>query len=84
MATFICHLSTFHLSYHIILQIIQLALLLLVYYLFVGEGSLCLGVPVYHAQTAVDKPLVVEVYEHLDDACAALLVHGEGRTVPVA
>ena len=63
---------------------VELRLLFAIYYLDVGEGSLRLGVPVDHAQTAIYEPLLVEVAEYTQDALAAFLVHGEGCAVPVA
>ena len=69
---------------HIVAQVVEVALLLAVDNLYVGKGCLCLGVPVYHAQTAVDESLLVQVAEHLQHALAACLVHGEGGAVPVA
>ena len=69
---------------HIIFQIVELAVLFLINHFLVAQGGQRLGVPVHHAHTAVDESLVIQVDKHLDDALAALLVHGEGRAVPVA
>ena len=68
----------------IVTQVVELAVLLLVDNLFVGEGGEGLGVPVDHAHAAVDEPLVVEVDKYLQHALGANLVHGEGGAVPVA
>ena len=59
-------------------------MLFLINHFLVAQGGQRLGVPVDHAHTAVDKAFVIQVYEHLDDALAARLVHGEGGAVPVA
>ena len=57
---------------------------ILIDYLLIGEGCLCLWVPVDHTHATVDVTFIIQVAEHLDDAPAAGLVHGESRTVPVA
>ena len=62
----------------------QMALLLFIDNFFGRKGCQRLGVPVDHAQTAIDKSFLIEVNEHLDDALATLLVHGESRTIPIA
>ena len=69
---------------HVVAEVIEVALFLLVDDLNIGEGRLCLGVPVDHAQAAIDEALVVEVAEDAEHAFAALVVHREGCTVPVA
>ena len=69
---------------NVIFKIIELGLLILVDNLLIAECSLGLGVPVYHAQSAVDKSLVVEVNKNFDDALRALLIHGECGAVPIA
>ena len=69
---------------HIVFQIVELALLVVVYHLFVAQGCLGFGIPVHHAQTAVDEPLLIKVNKDLEHALRALLVHGEGGAVPVA
>ena len=61
-----------------------MALLLFIDDLLGREGGEGLRIPVYHAQTAIDKALVVEVDEDLDNALGTLLVHRKGRAVPVA
>ena len=68
----------------IISKVIELALLLLVEDLVIADGGAVGGVPVDHAQAAVNQALVVKVDKHLGDGAAALLVHGEGGAVPVA
>ena len=44
---------------HIIFQMIEFRLLVLIHHLLVAEGGLCLGIPVHHAQSAIDESLVV-------------------------
>ncbi len=68
----------------IVPQIVELALLGLKEYLVVADGGEIDGVPVDHAQAAVDEALVVKVAEYLYHALRAGGVHGEGRAVPVA
>ncbi len=68
----------------VIFQVEEVTLLVAVDDLLGGEHGLGLGVPVHHAQAAVDESLVVEVHEHLQHALRAQFVHGEGRAVPVA
>ena len=77
-------IASFGITLHLVAQVVEFAVLLFVDNLLVTEGSQRLGVPVHHAYTAVDEPLVVEVTENLDDTFATCLVHREGRTVPVA
>ena len=69
---------------HVVAEVEEVALLLLINHLNVGEGRLCLGIPVDHAQAAIDEALVIEVAENAEHTLAALLVHGERRAVPVA
>ena len=72
------------LSLDVVAQVIELTLLLLIDDFFVTEGCAGLGVPVHHTHTTIDQPLAIELYEDVNDALATLLVHGEGRTLPVA
>ena len=69
---------------HIVLQMIEVALLFLVDDLFGRKGGQRLGIPVNHSQATIDEALVIEIHEDLDNALTALLVHGESRAVPVA
>ena len=69
---------------HVVFQIVELAVLLLIDHLLVGEGRLGLRVPVDHAYAAIDESLLVEIDKDMDDALRPLLVHREGRAVPVA
>ena len=69
---------------HIIFQVEQMALLLFIDHLFGRKGGECLRIPVHHAESAIDEPLVVEIDKHLDHTLTALFIHGEGRTVPIA
>ena len=61
-----------------------MALLLFIDHLLGRKGGECLRIPVHHAESAIDEPLVVEIDKHLDHTLTALFIHGEGRTVPVA
>ena len=72
------------LSLDVVAQVIELALLLLIDDFFVTEGCASLRVPVHHTHTTIDQPLTIELYEDVNDALATLLVHREGRTLPVA
>ena len=63
---------------------VQLGLLLGVEDLLVGDGREGLGVPIDHAQAAVDVPLGVQVEEGVDDAAGVVLVQREVGAVPVA
>ena len=82
---FLCaiHSTLFTVNY-IVAQVVQLAVALLVDDLLVADGGESLGVPVDHADAAVDEAFVVEVVEYADDALVADGVHGEGGAVPVA
>ena len=69
---------------HIVLKVIELAMFFFVDYLLITQSCQRLGVPVDHAHAPINKPFVIEVDKHFDDAPASFLVHGEGGTVPVA
>ena len=71
-------------SYNIVLQVEQVTVFLLVDHFLIGESREGLGVPVHHAQTAIDVALAVEVDKHLDDTGRALLIHCESGAVPIA
>ena len=68
---------------YIIAEVVQVAFLYAVFHFFGREHRLCLGVPVDHAQAAVDEPFPVEVDEDFEHALASLLVHRKGGAVPV-
>ena len=68
----------------VVAQIVELRFLIDEEDLVVADGRAVGGVPVDHAQAAVDISFVVEVAEDLDDALRTAFVHGEGRAVPVA
>ena len=62
----------------------EVAVLLLVVHLGVGDGGLAVGAPVDDALAAVDQTLLVEAAEDLTDGLGAALVQGEALTAPVA
>ena len=68
---------------NVVLQVVQLAVLLLIDHLLITQSGLSLGIPVNHTYAAVDKTFVVQVNEHLDHALRAQVIHGESGTVPV-
>ncbi len=72
------------LTFHIITQVIELRVLILVDNLLIGEGCKCGRVPVDHAHAAVYQSLVVKVAEHPDHTLRAHIVHGESGALPVA
>ena len=76
--------ASFGITFYLVTQVVELAVLFLVDNLFITEGCQRLGIPVHHAHTAIDESLVVEVTENLDDTLATLFVHSEGCTVPIA
>ena len=69
---------------NIVAQIVELRFFFFVIHFIVAQCGLVLRVPVYHAQSAVNQSLVVEVAEHLYNAFAALFIHGESGATPVA
>ncbi len=69
---------------NVVFQVVELRALFFVFYLLGREGGEGLGVPVDHAESAVDEAFVVEVDEDAGDALAAGLVHGEGCAIPIA
>ncbi len=80
--------SRFRIGYarlcHLVAEIVELAMLLVVDNLLVAQRRLTLRVPVDHTQAAVDKTLLIEVAEHMYNGTRACLVHGERSTIPVA
>ena len=69
---------------HHVFHVVELRVLVMVDDLLVRERRLAFGVPVDHAQAAIDETLTVEVAEDGDDGLRALFVHGEGGAIPVA
>ncbi len=69
---------------HLVAQVVELAMLLVVDDLLIAQGSLPLGVPIDHTQAAVDKSFLIEVAEYMDNGTRAGLVHRERSTIPVA
>ena len=69
---------------NIVFQVVELRMFLFVDHFLGRQGGESLGVPVHHAQVAIDVAFAIEVDKHLDDALRAGLVHGESRAVPVA
>ena len=67
-----------------IAQVVEFALLLLINHLLVAEGSEGGGIPIDHANAAIDQPLAVQIAEDADDAPGADVVHSEGCAIPVA
>ena len=65
-------------------QVIELALLLLVLHLGVGDGGIAAGAPVHHPVAPVDEALLVQPHEHLHHRPVEPLVHGEALPGPVA
>ncbi len=68
----------------VVAEVEEFAVAFLIDHLFVGDGGEGFGVPVDHADAAVDEAFVVEVDEDADDTFVADGVHGEGGAVPVA
>ena len=69
---------------HRVEQVPEMAGLLLILHLGVGNGGVAVGAPVDHAVAAVDEALVVEVDKDLLHRLGAALVHGEALALPVA
>ena len=67
-----------------IAQMPQMAGLIGVLHLGVGEGRQAVGAPVDDTAALVDQTLVVELAEGLPDGLGAALVHGEAAAAPVA
>ena len=51
---------------HIVFQVEQMALLLFIDDLLSRKGCKGLGIPVHHAESAIDEAFVIEVNENLD------------------
>ena len=73
----------FRLLLHIILEIEQVRMLIVIDYLFVRESRLALRVPIDHTQTAIDESFAIEVAEHVNHGTRARFVHRKGCTVPI-
>ena len=65
-------------------QVVEFALLLLINHLLVAEGGEGGGIPIDHADAAIDQPFAVQITEDAKDAPRADVVHSEGRAIPVA
>ncbi len=76
--------DVFILALHVVAQMEQMALLLLINHLFVTEGCQSLGIPIDHPHAAINPTLLIERVEHLDHRFRQLLVHREGSALPVA
>ena len=76
--------SLVHRLYHAVFQVEEMAVLIVVNHFLVGERRLPLGVPVDHAQAAVNQPLLIQVAEHADNCPRTGLIHRERGAVPVA
>lgn len=76
-------IAALSIPFHLIAEIIQLAMLLLINHLLIRESRKRLRVPVHHTHPAVNQTLVIEIHKHLDHTLASSLIHGESRTVPV-
>ena len=69
---------------HRVEQVPEMAGLLLILHLGVGNGGVAVGAPVHHAVAPVDEALVIEVDKDLQHGLGAALVHGEALALPVA
>ena len=67
-----------------IAQVVKFALLLLINHLLVAEGGEGGGIPIDHANAAIDQPLAVQITEDSEDAPGTGVVHGKSRAIPVA
>ena len=68
----------------IIFQIIELAFLVTIDYLLRREHGLCLGIPVDHTKTSVNKSLAIEINKNLEHAFGTSFIHSESRAIPIA
>ena len=71
-------------AFDLVAHVVELGLLLGVEDLLVGDGCEGLGVPIDHAQAAVDVAFGVQVEEGVDDAAGIVLVQREVGPLPVA
>ena len=71
------------LALHLVLDVVELAVGLLVLRLDVAEGRAAAGAPVDDVVALVDEALVVEVDEGLLDRLAQARVHGEALIAPI-
>ena len=67
-----------------VFQVPEMARLVLVLHLRVGEGGGAVGAPVDDAGSLVDEPPVVEGDEDVADGLGEALVHGEAGPAPIA
>ena len=69
---------------HLVQQVPEVAVLLLVFHLGVTDGGAAGGAPVDHAVAAVDQALIVQPLEHHLDGAGAALIQGKALPLPVA
>ncbi len=65
-------------------QVVQLPLLLAVYYLFIAYNGLALWVPVYHAHAPVNQSFFVEIDKNLNHLLVIAVFKGKAGAVPIA
>ena len=65
-------------------QMPEIACLLLVLNLSIGDGGVAVGAPVDHTVAAVDLAFLVQADKNFLNGVGAALVHGEALTLPVA
>ena len=66
-----------------ILDMPEVTGLILILYLGIRERGKATGAPVDYSVSAINKTLIIEVYEYLTDCAGAALVHSEALAAPV-
>src|SRR5210317_1059890 len=79
-----CNSDKLILSLDLVFQVVKLTLHFFVYHLFVGKGSFCRRIPVYHSYSPIYQSFLKQVNKNFNYRFAAGFVHGKGSAVPVA
>ena len=76
-------ITAFRITFHLVAEVIQFAVLFLIYNLFVGQGSQRFRIPVHHTDTTIYQSFIIEIDKNLDHTFGTQFVHRESRTVPI-
>ena len=77
-------IGTCWIAFNLITEIVKLSMYLLVDHLLIRQCRKCLRVPVDHPHTPVYQSFFIQIAKHFQHTLRTDLVHGEGRSVPVA
>ena len=69
---------------HRVEQVPEVAVLLFILHLRIGNGRIAAGTPVHQTTATVNQTLFIQAAEHFPDSPAAAFIHSEAFTAPVA